>query len=282
MELAHSTLELNSQLTAAREAGRKIALVPTMGALHKGHLSLVERALNDGYFVVVSIFVNPKQFGDDADFGDYPRTLGVDARLLTDAGANLLFAPAEKDIYPPSVPLRQPEAGPIGKVFEGEHRPGHFDGMLLVVNRLFDLVNPSAAYFGEKDFQQLVLVRNMVKAQIQAGEREPLKIVACETVRDDHGLALSSRNIRIKPEHLPAARSIGRALEVGAASGPARSSMIAAAQSALDAITRLEYLELVDADSFEVLDQAKLGARLIIAAWVGEVRLIDNVMIGEA
>ena len=282
MELAHSTGELNAQLAKAREAGLKVALVPTMGALHKGHLSLVTRALQDGYFVVVSIFVNPKQFTNDADLADYPRTLGVDARLLTDAGVDLLFAPSNSDVYPPGVTLKQPEASEIANLFEGEYRPSHFDGMLLVVNRLFDLVNPSAAYFGEKDFQQLVLVRNMVKAQIRSGEREPLKIVACETVRDEHGLALSSRNIRIKPEHLEAARSLNRALAAGVKAGPSAETMIAVAKEQLDPITRLEYLELVSEDSFEVLDQAKPGARLIIAAWVGEVRLIDNLMIGEA
>jgi pantoate--beta-alanine ligase len=282
VELAHSRAELLAQLAAAKEAGKKVALVPTMGALHKGHLSLVDRAIKDGYFVVVSIFVNPKQFGDAADFGDYPRTLGVDARLLTDAGVDLLFAPAANDVYPPGVTLKQPEAGEMAKRFEGEYRPGHFDGMLLVVNRLFDLVNPSAAYFGEKDFQQLVLVKKMVRDQIQSGEREPLKIVSCETIRDEHGLALSSRNIRIKPEHLDAARSINRALRAGALAGSDRAAMLEAARKQLDPITRLEYLELVDQDSLEVLDVAKPGARLLIAARVGEVRLIDNVMIGEA
>jgi pantoate--beta-alanine ligase len=253
-----------------------------MGALHKGHLSLVHQALEAGYFVVVSVFVNPKQFNDEADFGDYPRTLGVDARLLTDAGVDLLFAPSTNDIYPPGVTLKQPQPGEIAKSFEGEYRPGHFEGMLVVVNRLFDLVNPSAAYFGEKDFQQLVLVKQMVRSQIQNGEREPLKIVGCETVRDEHGLALSSRNIRIKPEHLEAARSINRALFAGAKAGPSAEAVKLAAKSALDPLTRLEYLELVDEESFEVLDQVKPGARLIIAAWVGEVRLIDNLMIGVA
>ncbi len=282
MELAHSRTELDAQLTLARQAGKRVALVPTMGALHKGHLSLVERALSDGYFVVASVFVNPKQFPDQADFGDYPRTLGVDARLLTDAGVDLLFAPGNNDVYPPGITLKQPVAGAAGERFEGEFRPGHFDGMLLVVNRLFDLVQPSAAYFGEKDLQQLALVKQMVRQQIHAGEREPLKIVSCETIRDEHGLALSSRNIRIQPEHMEAARSVNRALRAGMAAGGSRQNVLAAAKAELDPITRLEYLELVDPESFEVLDQVLPGARLIIAAWVGEVRLIDNLMIGEA
>ena len=282
MELAHSRTELDAQLTLARQAGKRVALVPTMGALHKGHLSLVERALSDGYFVVASVFVNPKQFPDQADFGDYPRTLGVDARLLTDAGVDLLFAPGNNDVYPPGITLKQPVAGAAGERFEGEFRPGHFDGMLLVVNRLFDLVQPSAAYFGEKDLQQLALVKQMIRQQIHAGEREPLKIVSCETIRDEHGLALSSRNIRIQPEHMEAARSVNRALRAGMAAGGSRQNVLAAAKAELDPITRLEYLELVDPESFEVLDQVLPGARLIIAAWVGEVRLIDNLMIGEA
>ena len=282
MELAHSKAELDAQLALARQAGRRVALVPTMGALHKGHLSLVQQALADGYFTVVSIYVNPKQFPDQTDFGDYPRTLGVDARLLTDAGVDLLFAPGNSDVYPPGLSLKQPVAGTTGERFEGEFRPGHFDGMLLVVNRLFDLVQPSAAYFGEKDLQQLALVKQMVRKQIQAGEREPLKVVSCATVRDDQGLALSSRNTRILPEHLEAARSISRALRAGAAAGGGRDAVLAAAKAELDPITRLEYLELVDPESFEVLDQVLPGTRLIIAAWVGEVRLIDNLMIGEA
>ena len=282
MELAHSKAELDAQLALARQSGKRVALVPTMGALHKGHLSLVQQGLADGYFVVVSIFVNPKQFPDQADFGDYPRTLGVDARLLTDAGVDLLFAPGNGDVYPSGLALKQPIAGEAGEKFEGEFRPGHFDGMLLVVNRLFDLVQPSAAYFGEKDLQQLALVKQMVRQQIQAGEREPLKVVSCATVRDERGLALSSRNIRILPEHLDAARSVSRALRAGAVAGGARDAVLAAAKAELDPITRLEYLELVDPESFEVLDQVLPGARLIIAAWVGEVRLIDNLMIGEA
>ena len=282
MELAHSITDLQSQLSLARSSGRKVALVPTMGALHHGHLSLVQQAISDGFFVVVSVFVNPKQFGDNQDFGSYPRTLGVDARLLTDAGVDLMFAPSASEVYPAGVELKEPKAGSLGELYEGEYRPGHFDGMLLVVNRLFDLVNPSAAYFGEKDYQQLLLVKQMVSKQIHNGEREPLKIVGCKTVRDADGLALSSRNIRIPPEHMDAARSISKALRAGASLGGKREQVLETAKKALDPLTRLEYLELIDSESFEVLDQAKPGARLIIAAWVGEVRLIDNLMIGEA
>jgi len=280
MELAQSLSELRQALTL-RE-GKKVALVPTMGALHQGHLSLVQQAIDAGYFVVVSVFVNPKQFGDNQDFGSYPRTLGVDARLLTDAGVDVLFAPSSNDVYPSGLVLKEPKAGALGEKFEGEQRPGHFDGMLLVVNRLFDLVNPSAAFFGEKDFQQLALVKQMVTQQIQDGEREPLKIVACKTVRDSSGLALSSRNVRILPLHMAAARSLSAALRAGAQQGGEREALLKTARAQLDPLVRLEYLELVDSDSFKVLDFAEPSARLIIAGWVGEVRLIDNLMIGEA
>lgn len=280
MEHAQTLAELKQALTL--RAGKKVALVPTMGALHQGHLSLVQRAIDGGYFIVVSVFVNPKQFGDDQDFGDYPRTLGVDARLLTDAGVDVLFAPSTSVVYPGDVVLKEPRAAPLGARFEGEQRPGHFDGMLLVVNRLFDLVNPSAAFFGEKDFQQLALVKQMVTEQIQNGEREPLKIVACKTIRDASGLALSSRNVRLLPEHLSAASSLYAALLAGAKHGGEAAGLLEAARACLDPLVRLEYLELVDSESFDVLDFATPEARLIIAAWVGEVRLIDNLMIGEA
>lgn len=278
MEMTHSVAELVEALDGL--GGKKIALIPTMGALHAGHLSLVQKAQQDGYLVVVSVFVNPRQFGDAKDFENYPRTLGVDARLLTDASVDVLFAPSVAEVYPPGLILKQPVAGALGDSFEGEFRPGHFDGMLLVVNRLFDMVQPAAAYFGEKDFQQLALVRRMVREQVQAGDREPLKIIGCPTVRDQDGLALSSRNVRILPEHLVAAKSLFRALRAGAESGGARARVLEAAKSALDPLTRLEYLELIDSESFEVLDQVQPGARLIIAAWVGEVRLIDNLLIG--
>lgn len=279
MEMAHSVQDLRAAL--AETGSKKVALVPTMGALHQGHLSLIKRAQQDGYLVVVSVFVNPKQFDDAKDFDSYPRTLGVDARLLTDAGVDVLFAPSIAEVYPNGVELYQPKAPDIAKKFEGEFRPGHFEGMLLVVNRLFDLVEPNAAYFGEKDFQQLALVKHMVSEQVTTGRREPLKVVGCPTVREQSGLALSSRNQRILPEHLIAAQSIYEALQAGAKAGKDRTSILAAAKAALDPLTKLEYLELVDSDSFEVLDQVRPSARLIIAAWVGSVRLLDNLLIGD-
>ena len=177
MILCHSAKELAELVSQAKEQGKSVGFVPTMGALHEGHLSLVKEAQKNNQFVVVSIFVNPLQFGEKSDFDSYPRTLGVDARLLTDAGIDVLFAPNVHEVFPAGLSLSEPEPGRIGERFEGEYRPGHFAGMLKVVSRLFDLVQPDSAYFGEKDAQQLALVRQMVSEQIAAGRRDPMKVV---------------------------------------------------------------------------------------------------------
>ena len=277
MILAQTVAELRAALSAADDAGKRIGFVPTMGALHQGHLSLVRRAQADGLFVVVSVFVNPRQFDASDDLQKYPRTLGVDARVLTDAGVDVLFAPSVNEVYPESG-VQEVSAGALGEVFEGAARPGHFDGMLTVVNRLFNLVGPDVAFFGEKDLQQLSLVKNMVKSQVATGYREPIKIIGCETVRDEHGLALSSRNQRIPSDLIPAARTIFKALEAGSKQG-SREECLAAAKAELDPIIRLDYIELVDPETFAV-SETKAGARLVFAGWVGEVRLIDNLSLG--
>lgn len=281
MRLCQSVAELKQALAEADEAGKTVGFIPTMGALHEGHLSLLKKAQADGHFTVVSVFVNPLQFSETEDFDTYPRTIGVDARLLTDAGADVLFAPSVQEVYPPGQELKQPEAGELGEKFEGKSRPGHFAGMLKVVSRLFDLVNPDAAYFGEKDAQQLALVKRMVRSQIAAGEREPIKMVACETLREESGLAFSSRNRQLNEAERKVAEGIYPALLAGAESGPEPAAIVAAARAALPAEARLDYLELVDPISFEQVEQIPShGARLIVAAWVGNVRLLDNLMIG--
>jgi pantoate--beta-alanine ligase len=250
-----------------------------MGALHQGHASLVKRAEAESDFVVVSIFVNPLQFGAGEDFDKYPRTLGVDARLLSDIGADVLFAPAVSDVYPTEGSVRKLSAGSLGEVFEGKTRPGHFDGMLTVVNRLLDLVNPDVVFFGAKDAQQVALVRKMLNEQARAGERAPIQLVECETVRDEHGLALSSRNRYLSTAQLEIARTLNLALRA-AAEFEDRDKALSAGKAVLSPEARLDYLELVDADSFEILESAKgKKARLIIAAYVGETRLIDNIVI---
>jgi pantoate--beta-alanine ligase len=268
--LCHSAKELAELVSQAKEQGKSVGFVPTMGALHDGHLSLVKSAQKENQFVVVSVFVNPLQFGEKSDFDSYPRTLGVDARLLTDAGVDVLFAPNV-----------QPIPGPIGEKFEGESRPEHFAGMLKVVSRLFDLVQPDTAFFGEKDAQQLALVKQMVSEQISAGRRDPMKVVGCKTVRDEHGLALSSRNSRLSAGEIETARSLSRALMAGSKAGKKREQILLAAKAELASEARLDYLELVDPQSFEIVDQLPAsGGLLIIAAWVGDVRLIDNLLIG--
>jgi len=277
MQLAHKIVELEQALAVADTEGRRVGFIPTMGALHKGHLSLVKKAQEQGLFIVVSVFLNPRQFGDGDDLENYPRTLGVDARVLSDAGVDVLFAPSSQEVYPASG-VKEISAGELGSRLEGKARPGHFDGMLTVVNRLLNLVQPDVAFFGSKDAQQLMLVAQMVKRQVANGDREPIKVVACETVRDDEGLALSSRNQRIPTELIPAARTLHRALVAGSTK-KTKADCIGAAKAELDPIIRLDYLELVDPETFAVTEGVE-GARMLIAGWVGEVRLIDNLLIG--
>ncbi|NBU23007.1 MAG: pantoate--beta-alanine ligase [Actinobacteria bacterium] len=279
MQLIQTAHELAEVVAEQKRAGRKIGFVPTMGALHQGHAALVERAKLESDFVVVSIFVNPLQFGAGEDFDKYPRTLDVDARLLSDIGADVLFAPSAAEIYPADGQIKRLSAGELGEVFEGKTRPGHFDGMLTVVNRLFDLVNPDLVFFGAKDAQQVALVRRMLNEQISVGERAPIRLVECETVRDLAGLALSSRNRYLSEHQVGVARTLIAALRE-AAKFEDRAKALDAGKAALSPEARLDYLELVDADSFEVLESSKgKKARLIIAAYVGDTRLIDNLVI---
>ena len=281
MILCHTAQELAEAVSKARAKGKTIGFIPTMGALHEGHLSLVRLAQANKDFTVVSIFVNPLQFGEKSDFDSYPRTIGVDARLLTDAAVDVLFSPSGHEVFPSDLELAEPVAGAIAQKFEGEYRPGHFGGMLKVVSRLFDLVSPDHAYFGEKDAQQLALVKQMVSEQITAGRREPMKVIACPTIRDEQGLALSSRNSRLSDAELRTARTLYQALLAGSKAGKKREQILAAAKAQLSSEATLEYLELVDPQSFELVDQLPAGGGLlIIAAWVGDVRLIDNLLIG--
>ena len=257
------------------EAGETIAFVPTMGALHQGHLALVEQASQNADRVVVSIFVNPLQFGTGEDFNQYPRDIDKDARALGDSPADLVFAPTVSEIYPegPGATATQ-SAGVIGRLFEGASRPGHFDGMLTVVYRLFDLVKPDVAVFGQKDAQQLFLISQMVDTLAL-----PIRIVGVETVRGSDDLALSSRNAYLSPSEHQIALAIPQALD---AAGVARNSDEAKknARAVLEKSEGLEadYIEIVDPDSFLALPPGSPAhqGRLIIAALVGSTRLIDN------
>jgi pantoate--beta-alanine ligase len=278
MQLIHSVSELRRLISQQRSAGARIGFVPTMGALHQGHLSLVQLAQEHCDFVVVSVFVNPLQFGANEDFDTYPRTLGIDANLLSDHEVDVLFSPSPAEVYPAAAPVKQLTAGAIGERFEGESRPGHFDGMLTVVNRLFDIVEPDYVFFGQKDAQQVALVKQMLSEQISSGRRSPIELVVGETIRNESGLALSSRNKFLTAEDMPAALSLSRALFAGER-GTTRQQVLELARAEISPQAKLEYLELVDVDSFEPTEPGLTRAALIVAAKVGEVRLIDNVYI---
>ena len=278
MQLIHSVSELRQLISQQRGSGARIGFVPTMGALHQGHLSLVQLAQQRCDFVVVSVFVNPLQFGANEDFDTYPRTLGIDANLLSDHDVDVLFSPSPAEVYPASSPVKQLSAGAMGEKFEGEVRPGHFDGMLTVVNRLFDIVTPDCVFFGQKDAQQVALVKQMLSQQISSGRRSPIELVVGKTIRNESGLALSSRNKFLTDRDMPAALSLSRALFAGE-KGNSREEVLELARAEISPQAKLEYLELVDADSFEPTEPGLTRAALIVAAKVGEVRLIDNVYI---
>ena len=276
MLLVHTAAELDAALADARAAGHKIGFVPTMGALHDGHVSLVGLARTYADLVVVSIFVNPKQFGAGEDFDRYPRTLEADCEKLGDL-AEIVFAPAVEEVYPAGIEVAAKHAGPVGETFEGAARPGHFDGMLTVVARLFDLVRPDVAVFGQKDAQQLFLV-----GQMAAAEYPGLRIVAAEIVRERSGLAMSSRNRFLNSEQLDIAEIL--AITLASVSQLIHEGMDIHAALAIgeemisgEPETKLDYLALVDPSTFARVGNGYTGsALLIVAAQVGEVRLIDN------
>jgi pantoate--beta-alanine ligase len=274
-------------LDEARAAGRTVGLVPTMGALHQGHTSLVERARAECDVVVVTIFVNPLQFGDPEDIAHYPRTLERDLAACAGAGADLVFVPSVPEMYPswPDAPSTTVSVRGVSEHWEGGSRPGHFDGVATVVAKLFTIAGACRAYFGLKDFQQLAVVRRMARELSL-----PVEVVGCPIVREADGLALSSRNVRLSPAERQAATVLSRALVAGrgALSGGERSgAAVAAAMRAVAAtepLVALDYAAVVAADTLEevvtVADTVPVGdegsLRLLIAAQVGPVRLIDN------
>jgi len=270
---------LAEALAALRAEGARVALVPTMGALHAGHIALIEAAKRPGTKVVASIFVNPRQFGAGEDLSRYPRRELADIRMLTEAGCDLLWLPGVDAMYPEGHATSIRVAG-VTEGLEGASRPGHFDGVATVVAKLFNQVGPDAAYFGEKDFQQLAVIRRMV-----ADLDFPIEVVGVPTQRDDDGLALSSRNIyldeeqRAKAVALPralgvAARAIGRGEDVGSVLSDARATLTAAG-------FEVDYVELVDAASLSPDTVADRPRRLLAAARMGSTRLIDNIALND-
>ena len=257
-----------------------VALVPTMGALHEGHRALVRAARERAASVVVSVFVNPTQFGPGEDFDRYPRTWDDDLAALAEEGADLVFHPAVDEIYPPEAAGVTVDPGPLGSVLEGAMRPGHFAGVLTVVAKLFGLVRPDLAVFGEKDYQQLTLIRAMAR-ELALG----VGVVGVPTVREADGLALSSRNRYLDREQRAAAATIPAALRAGAAAGPqGPDAVLAAARAVLGARPELlpDYLELTDPDMGPVPGAGP--ARLLVAVRAGSTRLLDNapVRLGDA
>jgi pantoate--beta-alanine ligase len=277
VELIDRADELRAVTDAWRAAGSGVGFVPTMGALHGGHVSLLRRARELGDPVAVSIFVNPLQFGPGEDFDRYPRSLDADLAVCEREGIDIVWAPSVEQMYPPGVDLPAPDPGPVGKVLEGAARPGHFAGVLTVVHRLLDVVGPCRAFFGQKDAQQVFLVRWMVT---ELGL--PIEIVVCPTVREADGLALSSRNASLSPEEREQATCLFLALTEAAelARGGERDAAVLAAAMAREIgatpLARLDYTTVVDDATFRQVSTVGEDVRALVAARFPSARLIDN------
>jgi pantoate--beta-alanine ligase len=276
--VAETITELRSFLADERAAGRRVALVPTMGALHDGHLALIERAGEIADTVVVSIFVNPLQFGPTEDLDLYPRTLADDLAKADRLGVDFVFAPTAHEIYPFGASETRVTAGAVGSLYEGRSRVGHFDGVLTVVCKLLNIVQPDYVVFGQKDAQQVFLVSRMVREL-----NVPARVEVVSTVRDADGLALSSRNRFLDARELRAARGLSIALEAAESSADRGiDAVLAAAQSVLmgESLVQLDYLTIVHPDTFLPVDDDHHGkAIVLVAARVGSTRLIDNAWI---
>ncbi|MDE5708507.1 MAG: pantoate--beta-alanine ligase [Alistipes sp.] len=277
MKIFTSVEALRAELDRVDAAG--VGFVPTMGALHAGHRSLVERARRENRHVVVSVFVNPTQFNDKNDLKHYPRTPEEDARLLSEAGADFVLMPSVEEIYP-TPDTRQFDFGLIDKVMEGATRPGHFNGVAQVVSRLFDIVRPARAYFGEKDFQQIAVIRAMV-SQLQS----PVEIVECPIVRGDDGLALSSRNRLLDAPHRAAAphifATLRAAVEKSHELSPADLQTWVVSEVERNPLLKVIYFQAVDASTMQEVAAWDDAARIqgCIAVQAGDIRLIDNIRI---
>jgi len=278
MVLLHSLDALREWQQKSNWSSKSIGFVPTMGALHDGHASLIRTAAAQCDLVVVSILVNPTQFNESSDFESYPRTLESDVQKAQAAGADAVFAPSAEDLYGGTPEAPSVDWGALTSAYEGAHRPGHFDGVVAVVDLLFDAVQPKVAVFGEKDLQQVAVVKRLAK------ERHPeVHVVVGSLIRDDHGLALSSRNSRLSPEGLRAALSLSRclrAVDEAVGSGDSVELALGRSRAELDALAgvELEYLDVVDAQTFEPAHGPSHPHRhVVVAAHVEGVRLIDNV-----
>ncbi len=282
MRTVRTVTELRAALAPDRRAGCTIGLVPTMGALHEGHLSLIARAHTHCDVVIVSLFVNPSQFDERADLEHYPRREARDSALAAQAGADVLFAPSVEEVYPAGFATSVEVLGMTDRL-EGEVRgAAHFRGVSTVVTKLLCMVGPDAAYFGQKDAQQVVVIRRLV-----SDLNLPVRVEVCPTVREADGLAMSSRNARLSPDERERALALPAALRAaGELAGTNERSAAALLEAACEAMAPFdvepEYVELVDPDTFQALDSLQAPALLVLAARVGAVRLIDNVMLTPA
>lgn len=278
MKIVKTVAELQTLVQQEKENGKSVGFVPTMGALHVGHVSLVERSCKENGCSVVSIFVNPTQFNNAGDLEHYPRTLEADCLLLQDIGVDYVFIPSVEEVYPEE-DTRQFDFGQIDKVMEGAFRPGHFNGVAQVVSKLFDMVNPDKAYFGEKDFQQLAIIKDMVKQY-----SIPVEIIPCSIVRESDGLAMSSRNTRLTPEHRQAAPLIAKVLmeskEMAKAKSVAEIKQYVIDSINAESLLEVEYYDIVDALTLQRVSNWSEADNIVgcIAVFAGEIRLIDNVL----
>jgi len=278
MKLMKTISELQEQLTELRVRGT-VGFVPTMGALHIGHLSLVEKAMNENEGVVVSIFVNPTQFNDPKDLKRYPRNLESDLKLLEPTGCHIVFAPEPKEIYP-KPDNRNFDFGELETVMEGKHRPGHFNGVAQVVSKLFSMINPDRAYFGQKDFQQLAIVKHLVK-QLNLS----VEVIACPIIREENGLAMSSRNQLLSPEERHNAALIYKTL-TEAKKLSSEKSVKDLKEWVTETINKnplldVEYFEVVNDENLQPVKSWKGNSTKVgcIAAYCGKIRLIDNIVL---
>lgn len=276
MEIITTTVALRDAVASARANGKTIGLVPTMGALHDGHLSLVGRAESECDYVVVSVFVNPTQFNNPDDLRTYPRTVDADCAKLEAAGVDVAFVPPVEEVYP-EPDTRVFDLGPVAEVMEGAMRPGHFNGVAQVVSKLFDMVRPDKAYFGEKDYQQIAVIRRMARL-----EGFDIDIVSCPIKRHDDGLAMSSRNVRLSAAQRAQAPAIHRILAQSIAWKDAGATPAEVCGRVTDAINatpgmEVEYYQIADADTLQPVDSWDRPAVGCVTVWMGDVRLIDNI-----
>lgn len=278
MKIIRTVKELKDTVSALKAEGKSVGFVPTMGALHDGHISLVEQARKGNDAVVVSVFVNPTQFNNPDDLRTYPRTEEADCRRLEDAGVDIAFLPSVEEMYP-EPDTRVFDLGAVAEVMEGAMRPGHFNGVAQVVSRLFAMVDPDRAYFGEKDFQQIAVIRRMVEL-----EKFPVEIVACPIRRESDGLALSSRNVRLSAHQREVAPNIHRVLKESVALKNDGASLEEVKRRVIDEINaypemEVEYYEIVNAADMQPVAEWTDCKEAVgcITVYLGDVRLIDNI-----